>query len=147
LLQSIGEHNCGLAGGILLFKLVVWMHQKDLDSYVLFGQTYIYYVIWCFQVFLWLGLLVKLVRNVLRASPKTIYEKIGKKKKTRIVVQKVFGRWLWVLLLQCSWYLSISIRLSCMWLVDQWSLVLRVPFLYARFFVLFRTAFLLKSCG
>lgn len=147
MLQSIGEHNCGLAGGILLFKLVVWMHQKDLDSYVLFGQTYIYYVIWCFQVFLWLGLLVKLVRNVLRASPKTIYEKIGKKKKTRIVVQKVFGRWLWVLLLQCSWYLSISIRLSCMWLVDQWSLVLRVPFLYARFFVLFRTAFLLKSCG
>ncbi|KAB5563939.1 hypothetical protein DKX38_003993 [Salix brachista] len=54
LLQSIGEHNCGLAGGIFLFKLVVFM---------------------------WLGLFVKLCEKCMRASPKTIHEKIGKKNK------------------------------------------------------------------
>ncbi|KAL9387763.1 hypothetical protein Peur_020887 [Populus x canadensis] len=62
---SIGEHNCGLAGGILLFKLVV---------------------------FLWLGLLVKLVRNVCGLLQKLYTKKLVKKKKTRIIVQKVFGR-------------------------------------------------------
>lgn len=100
---------------------MVWMHQKDLDSYVLFGQTYIYYVIWCFQVFLWLGLLVKLVRNVLRASPKTIYEKIGKKKKKQELLCRrcLVGDFEFCFYNAAGIWVFLSVFHVCGWLISE----------------------------
>ncbi|KAJ7011740.1 hypothetical protein NC653_001982 [Populus alba x Populus x berolinensis] len=63
MLQSIGEHNCGLTGGIFLFKLAV---------------------------FLWLGFLMKLVRIACGLLKKLYTKKVQKKKKKiRIIVLKV----------------------------------------------------------
>ncbi|KAI5602527.1 hypothetical protein POPTR_001G178950v4 [Populus trichocarpa] len=64
MLQSIGEHNCGLTGGIFLLKLAV---------------------------FLWLGFLMKLVRIACGLLKKLYTKKM--KKERRIIVLKVLARW------------------------------------------------------
>jgi hypothetical protein len=58
----------------------------------MFGeQTFIYCVFWCFQVFLWLGFLMKLVRIACGLLKKLYTKKM--KKKRRIIVLKVLARW------------------------------------------------------
>jgi len=58
----------------------------------MFGeQTFIYCVFWCFQVFLWLGFLMKLVRIACGLLKKLYTKKM--KKERRIIVLKVLARW------------------------------------------------------
>ena len=135
LLQSIGEHNCGLVGGIFLFKLVVWMHQKDLDSYVLSDKRIFmvsynimfsgFHVAWFICEALW-EMYAGFSKNYIRKNWKKNknYCAEGVWSVTEFCFYKATGIWVFLSVYLCGWLIS-----------KVW------------FFVWFWTVFLLKSCG
>lgn len=84
------------------------------------GQTYIYYVIWCFQVFLWLGLLVKLVRNVCGLLQKLYTKKLVKKKKQELLCRRcLVGDFEFCFYKAAGIWVFLSVFHVCGWLISR----------------------------
>lgn len=136
LLQSIGEHNCGLAGGIFLFKLVVWMHQKDLDSYVLLDRRIFmvsynmmfsgFHVAWFICEALW---------EMYAGFSKNYIRKNWKKKQELLCRRWMVGDSEFCFYKATGIWVFLSVYLCGRLIGKVW------------FFVWFWTVFLLKSCG